>query len=403
MVTEGREPRELSRDEAITLAAIKPEEYTLSKIKSLIATQKDSPAAYLMKDRLVLNPNECGVKVKTETTVGRVIFNRAVLQRDPAVLTISGFRNEPMNSVAISRLDSDMSSALLDRKITPEQFIGYVDRMQWFGFGTAIFVIPTITSDFVEPLPEVRKRKAELLKQHMEALSKNDIHITAAIEKELLDIARGVLKDKPSYQIYESGAKGSFGNNYKNMSVMRGSVRRNGDGKFKVVTSSLAEGIRREDYATMSDLTVTASYGRSVQSRDGGYEAKKLSSAFQTATLGPADSDCKTTKTVAMEVTPGRVQKLMYRWIVVGGKTVIMDQETIKSYVGKTVQMRTPMYCLSDQFCSKCAGDLYYRLGISDVGLMTTRVGTRLLNLSLKAFHDSSIKTKRINIQQYIG
>ena len=60
------------------------------------------------------------------------------------------------------------------------------------------------------------------------------------------------------------------------------------------------------------------------------------------------------------------------------------------------------MYCIGDRICNKCAGDLYYRLNINNVGLIFNSVGTTILNLSLKKFHDMSVKVSEIDPNNYI-
>ena len=114
-------------------------------------------------------------------------------------------------------------------------------------------------------------------------------------------------------------------------------------------------------------------------------------------------SDCGTTLTKKFTITKGNKASFMYRYIVEKGKLVFLEESNIDNYVGKTVNMRTPLYCKSDKYCSKCAGELYNKLGIQNVGLLTTRIGTSLLNSSLKQFHDMTLKTIEINIEDYIN
>ena len=131
-------------------------------------------------------------------------------------------------------------------------------------------------------------------------------------------------------------------------------------------------------------------------------EGKKLAAAFQSIMVDEKGSDCGTTRTITMTLTKGNIKLFMYRYVLERGKLVMIDDDNFKSFIGKTVKMRTPLYCKNDKYCSKCAGELYNKLGIQNVGLLTTRIGTSLLNSSLKQFHDMTLKTVEINIDDYI-
>jgi hypothetical protein len=62
-------------------------------------------------------------------------------------------------------------------------------------------------------------------------------------------MSKDKVKDIPGYQIYESGARGSFDNNYKNSCLMRGSVMNFSDpSRFQSSMASLIEGIPKEDF-----------------------------------------------------------------------------------------------------------------------------------------------------------
>lgn len=93
-------------------------------------------------------------------------------------------------------------------------------------------------------------------------------------------------------------------------------------------------------------------------------------------------------------LTKANFADFKYRYIVEGGKLVLLDEETGPKYFNKVVKMRSPQYCKNPngKICSKCLGELYYKLNIKNVGLTGSRASSTLLNLSMKKFHDPSIK-----------
>lgn len=131
-------------------------------------------------------------------------------------------------------------------------------------------------------------------------------------------------------------------------------------------------------------------------------EGKKLAAAFQSIMVDERGSDCGTTRTITMTLNKGNIKLFMYRYVLEKGKLTMIDDDNFKSFIGKTVKLRSPLFCNSKKYCSKCAGELYNKLGIQNVGLLTTRIGTSLLNASLKQFHDMTLKTVEINIEDYI-
>lgn len=124
--------------------------------------------------------------------------------------------------------------------------------------------------------------------------------------------------------------------------------------------------------------------------------------AFQSLTLDEKDSDCGSTKTLNLLLTNKNYKLFLYRYIVEGGKLVRLDNTNIKSYIGKEVKLRSALYCQSPKICNKCAGDMYYNLGIVNAGLTVTKIGSVVLNLSLKNFHDTTLKLGRIDYTKYI-
>ena len=59
------------------------------------------------------------------------------------------------------------------------------------------------------------KRKEELFKEHKEELENGDVITAVKIENELTSMAESELKGDPGMDLYNSGARGKFANNYK--------------------------------------------------------------------------------------------------------------------------------------------------------------------------------------------
>ena len=81
---------------------------------------------------------------------------------------------------------------------------------------------------------------------------------------------------------------------------------------------------------------------------------------------------------------------------------VELNKDVIDSYVGKTVKMRSPLYCISDKLCNKCAGEAFYNQGVQNIGLAASSIGSCFLNFLMKSFHDSTLSLVEIDINDMI-
>lgn len=81
---------------------------------------------------------------------------------------------------------------------------------------------------------------------------------------------------------------------------------------------------------------------------------------------------------------------------------VMLTKENIKKYLNKPLKMRSPLYCKTRKICNKCAGEQFYKMGVENAGLYTFSLSGKLMNLSMKKFHDSSVKFNKINIENFI-
>jgi hypothetical protein len=53
--------------------------------------------------------------------------------------------------------------------------------------------------------------------------------------------------------------------------------------------------------------------------------------------------------------------------------------------------------------CHACAGNLFNRIGITNVGVATPQVASKLKNISMKAFHDAQVNLSEIDVGRAFG
>ena len=410
LFTLTKEPKKTKKVKAISaedkeyLLKLKPEEITLTLLKSFFTVTKNRKTKrFEPEDQVVLKAKEFYNDKEIVTTVGRLLFNKVVLNDN--ILKENGYYNEILNEDGIFGLDAKLFALKLDDKITIDDYYDYINKCTWIGYSLATYIDPSLTSDMYVIDKKIYKKRDELIAKNINAFDNKNSQpaIISSIENELLDDARESIKEIDGYQIYESGARGSYGNNFKNSVIMRGAIKDFVDpSKFTSADKSLVEGCRKEDFYKMANIHISGAYSRAKSTVKGGYLGKQVRAGFQHIVLDEKDSDCGSKTYLDITITDKNKKLFLYRYINVNGKLLLLDETNINKYIDKKVKMRSPLYCKSDKICNKCAGDLFYRTGFRNVGIMLDTASGILLNKSMKLFHDATVKTIKIDPLKFI-
>lgn len=331
---------------------------------------------------------------KIDTTLGMLVFNRYILER-LGVIQYIGYWDKPINDKNLELLDYEVNNLILMDKIDTKLIGEYIDSRDRLGFWCAGFLSTSISLGLIRPMEDVNKRKAELFKQYEKELQSQSavtqIMTSSKIESELMGMVRKNLEHDPGYDLYASG-DGNLNNNYKTINVMRGAVFNNSTGRYDIVENSLMNGIGKKDITAFANSVLAAAYPSAVGTADAGYMAKIILALLQSERIDPdPNSDCGTTVTIPFTVTKKSKQYCLYRYIDDNGKKVLTTIENINDYMGKTIRLYSPQCCTNKHsICGKCAGRVFYNLGVRDVGLLTTQITQKLLNIKLKSKHDLS-------------
>lgn len=327
------------------------------------------------------------------TTVGRLIFNKYFIECEPELLQLLGYVNDNVGKKMYGKLFDTLGYAILEDRISMETYKRFCVRTQKFMPYVSI-LSPNHSDNMLTITKKINKKKAELIKANQEAFDRGDVIVVDQISKELLDYARELMKDDPAMDMFLSGAGGSFENNFKNMFIMRGSVQDPDPRKsYNIITSNYIDGVSREEYSKLANTLAAGPYSRSKKTELGGYWEKLFLTAFQHIILQDPGSDCGTKRHITMKVTDKNIGMIMYCYVINddGSLTEITSQNQNK-FIGKTVKLRFSSMCeAKDGICNMCAGNLFYRLGIRNVGASTPQIPSKLKVLSMKLFHDDQL------------
>ena len=106
----------------------------------------------------------------------------------------------------------------------------------------------------------VKKLKKDLLKKYKKELQNHDNRASEKIENALVAKVKEELKDDVGMDLYVSGARGSIGNNYKNINLIRGAVKNSMTGEFDIIGNSFWDGLKKEDIPAHANTIVQGAY-----------------------------------------------------------------------------------------------------------------------------------------------
>jgi len=261
------------QEEIDRILNIKEIDITKDLLLNLFAHTSEGPPPFQPWDTFELPANNLFNKTKELTTVGRYLFNKFVYYN---VLPLIGYVNETVTGKTLEKYDETINEAVFLDKITTDTYIDYLDRLYWFCLSPTSFLTTSLSYDVFVPLDKVMSRKEELISENSEAISRGDAFVVSKIEKELLDLASEELKDHSSMDNFNNGV-GKYGNAYKNMSIMRGTIADLArPGEYNVATESYIEGFSKTNFPYFVNMNINGAYSKAVGTRVGGLTSFRL-------------------------------------------------------------------------------------------------------------------------------
>ena len=407
-----REKRTITKEEKEYLLSLKPSDITLPLLQELFADTYDPvkkkviPSKFNTYDEFSLSKNEYFNKEDIKVTnCGLFILNKFLFEEK--LVDIVGYVNTPFDKKTIGKVQSKLDAALLEDEIDTETYIEFLNKFTWIAFSFNTEVSTSLTINSMKEQPVVKKAREEMIKKNKDKLQPGNVDIATVtkMEADLVEVARKGMENDPAMDLYESGARGSFNVAYKNAQIMKGPVLNTSNNQWEVVLTPQIEGISKNDVPVMANNIIDSAYSKSIAPGECGYMTKKLSAAFQGVVLGKRGSDCGTKAYSTIKITEDTFNYYKYQYMIEGSKLVRLDPSNKDKYMGKTVKMRTNDYCIGvgkkKDTCNMCAGDMYYMIGMENIGLTTPRISNSMLNARFKVMHDSTVKTFEITPEDF--
>lgn len=374
-------------------------EYTFDFLVELFAYRRNGkdvmPRKYAPNDIVVLEPNQYHNKERVKTTIGRLVWNKIMVER-VGVWNHFQYFNKVMTKKNYMSYEAAMTLLLREDQIDTGIFRTYLDHRDWLGLQLHAVITASFTEKTVKTPENVKKLREELFKKYEKELANGDVLVANKIEQELIQAMVNEIKDDPGFDLYASGARGDIANHMKNLFLMRGGVMNPNTGKYEIMKTSFNDGLRKEDFTAASNSVVQGAYPKAVGTADSGYLAKQLMAGMQTEVLADEGTDCGTETTLDFVFEESDINDFQQRYINDNGHTVLLTSKNSKNYVGNKIRLYSPMCCKGVQggkICAKCGGKQDSKF----IGLDSNKIATTLTNLNMKKFHDSTLRFSKIN------
>lgn len=357
-------------------------------------------------DIITIPPGSYGKTKKNKnafvTTIGLYIYNKGCIED---VSDVIGYVNKTVTDGVFEDINSKLSYALLEDKITVKQLKDFIMQTQIY-MSCASAICPSHTMRMILVTNEVEKHKKQVRKKYAEGLKNKDLIAATDMADEMLEFAKDYMGDDPSTDMYNSGARSSWGNNFKNMYVMKGAVKLT-DGTYDTIESSYIDGMNKEEFVIANDSAVGGPYSRAVNTAIGGHKEKLFIAATQHIKVGKPGSDCGTKRHINVTITNKNKSDWMYSYIIGNnGNLIELTSDNIDKYINKTVKLRFSALCKNAKngvICEKCASARFNRIGITNIGITSFNAMSALKNASMKKFHDSTLDLHQIDPDDFFN
>ena len=398
----------ISKAEKEELLSLKQEDLSVSLISKLFGktTSKENgnfvinPPKFNVRDTMRLEAGEYINKSAVDTTVGSFLFNKLMIEGMVEVVIPNGYYNEVIDKKGFGKLVDLISEGLMMQKIPVKpNLVNWLKQYEFYGMKVCTIFSPSYSKALLQKNASVIKEKQKLLKGRKIESAKD----MTEIEDALVASSKKILQEDPGMTLFDSGARGSFDNDYKNMNLMLGPVAIPGrEGEFSMVTSNYIEGLQKEDLVAAGCSVVNSAYPKAIGTQDSGYLTKQYYAAYQSIQCDDDGTDCGSKMGLELVLTNDNVEDYYYQNIMTDKGAVTLTPENKNKFLNKKVIIRSPMFCKGDKLCSVCAGRRFYIMGIKNSGLTTGRITNTMLNASMKNFHNAKLKFDDVDINSLL-
>ena len=203
------------------------------------------------------------------------------------------------------------------------------------------------------------------------------------------------LKENFNYSyLIESGARGSW-EQATQIVFSRGYVSDfNGNIKNEPIIHSLYEGLTPKEFFNSTYGCRKGLLDVALNTGTSGYLSRKLLFTGSNLELSLELDDCGTEDYLDVYIEDDKKSKMLIERYFINENNEVekITKENRKTLIGKTIKLRSPIFCKSQQVCHKCYGDLWKYIHSRFIGFIAAQaLGETNTQLVLQTFHVSGV------------
>ena len=301
--------------------------------------------------------------------VGRYLFNKCLPEDYPII-------DKCIDGKLLSKILNDVAM-----RYPPKIVINTLDNIKNLGFTQSTIRGYTLGIDdlYSKELMDIADNLTGDMKEDMKILN----------SKKVMDI----LKTFSFRDYIESGARGSW-DQIKQLVLSRGYVS---DSKGKIrpnlIRGNLLKGLNQEEFFNSCWGARKGLLDTALSTGVSGYLTRQLIYSCVFVELDNQLDDCGSTDYMRIFIEDHDMAKsVLWRYFKVDNRLIKITTSNYKNIIGKTINLRTPIYCKSKKICKKCYGDLHKILHSDQIGIIATQaIGEITTQLVLRTFHLSGV------------
>ena len=218
--------------------------------------------------------------------------------------------------------------------------------------------------------------------------------IRTMLEKVSSDETESFLKRNFFYSyMIESGARGSW-DQARQIVLTRGFIS-NFKGEIipNPIKHSFLNGLTQQEFFDSTYGSRKGLLDVALNTGSSGYLSRKLIFTCANMIIDREFEDCGTTDLLSVYV--GNLKKallLIGKYYKTENGLELVTESNYKELIGKTINVRSPIFCTGDKLCCTCYGDLWKHLDSRFVGIIAAQsLGETNTQLVLRTFHTSGV------------
>jgi len=301
---------------------------------------------------------------------GIKIFNECLPEDYPLI-------NEPVNKKKLLKILNDIKSRY--NEIVTMEILDNIKRVG-FKYSTLLGTTMSLGDCFFEDSENVKS-----LLYSPENIRTQLTNISSKETEELLK------KNFTYSYLVESGARGTW-DQVRQIILTRGFIS-NFSGEILPVPikNSLLDGLDQQEFFNSTYGCRKGLLDVALNTGTSGYLSRKLIFTCVNLQIDLELDDCGTSDCLEVYISNSKkAEMLVWRYFLENNELKQITPENWKGFIGKTIRLRSPIFCTSPKICHKCYGDLYKILHSRFIGVIAAQsLGERGTQLILRTFHTS--------------